>query len=223
MHKFYYTYKITLLKGSLAGHYYYGQHRTNNINDGYAGSGRKIKDYYKKYGKIEHQTYIKEIISFYNDEDELNQAEKDLIGDKYKNDELCLNLCEGGGSSSGYKLTEEQKKKLSDSHKGLHHSEETKRKISENNYTKLNGHSIETRKKLSDARKGIVFSEEHKQKLRNRIISEESRKKMSESAKRRGISEKTREKISASLKGHTGFNKGKHRKYLDDGSFIMVI
>lgn len=37
MNKFYYTYKITLLKGSLAGHYYYGQHRTSNLNDGYAG------------------------------------------------------------------------------------------------------------------------------------------------------------------------------------------
>lgn len=197
MHKFYYTYKITPLKGSLAGHYYYGQHRTNNLNDGYAGSGKKIKDYYKKYGKIEHQTYIKEFIAFYNNEDELNQAEKDLIDDIYDTDELCLNLCKGGGTSSGYKLTEEQKKKLSNSHKGLHHSEETKQKISENSYTKLNGHSIETRLKISNSRKGIVFSEEHKQKLKNRIISEETRKKMSESAKKRGISEKTRERISA--------------------------
>lgn len=33
MHKFYYTYNITILKGSIAGHYYYGQHRTNNLND----------------------------------------------------------------------------------------------------------------------------------------------------------------------------------------------
>lgn len=65
-HKYIYTYKITCLKGSLAGHYYFDQHRTNNINDGYIGSGRIIGDYYKKYGKIEHQTYIKEIIAFYN-------------------------------------------------------------------------------------------------------------------------------------------------------------
>ena len=60
---FRYTYKITLLNGSLAGHYYFGQHSTDDLNDGYAGSGRLVTDYYKKYGKIEHQTYIKEIIA----------------------------------------------------------------------------------------------------------------------------------------------------------------
>jgi len=96
MHKFYYTYKITLLKGSLAGHYYLGRHSTNNLNDGYAGSGRKITDYFKKYPKIEHQTYIKEIIAFYDNDEELNEAEKQLIGDKFLNDDLCLNLCAGG-------------------------------------------------------------------------------------------------------------------------------
>lgn len=116
MNKFYYTYKITLLKGSLAGYYYYGQHKTNNLNDGYAGSGRKIKDYYKKYGKIEHQTYIKEIISFYNDEDELNQAEKDLIADRYETDELCLNM-KGGGIQP--KFNSEIKKKTSKEKYGM--------------------------------------------------------------------------------------------------------
>lgn len=80
MNKFYYTYKITLLNGSLAGHYYYGKHITDDLEDGYAGSGKIVKSYYKKYGKIEHQTYIKEIIAFYNNDEELNKAEKDLIG-----------------------------------------------------------------------------------------------------------------------------------------------
>lgn len=96
MHNFYYTYKITLLKGSLAGHYYYGRHKTNNLNDGYAGSGKLVSDYYDKYGKIEHQTYIKEIIAFYTDDEELNIGEKEIIGDKYNTDPLCMNLCEGG-------------------------------------------------------------------------------------------------------------------------------
>lgn len=92
--KFYYTYKITLLKGTLAGKYYYGQHTTSNLNDGYAGSGRVLKDYYKKYGKIEGITYVKQILAFYNNLDELNRAEVELIGDKYENDAICLNLKE---------------------------------------------------------------------------------------------------------------------------------
>lgn len=116
MHKFYYTYKITLLKGSLAGHYYYGQHRTNNLNDGYAGSGKVIKDYFKKYDKIEHQTYIKEIISFYNSLEELNKAEFELIGDKYNTDPLCLNL-KAGGNQIWY--SKELLDKLSENHKDV--------------------------------------------------------------------------------------------------------
>ena len=32
-YKYFYTYKITLLKGSLAGKYYYGQHKTNRLNE----------------------------------------------------------------------------------------------------------------------------------------------------------------------------------------------
>lgn len=153
---FRYTYKITLLNGSFAGHYYLGQHSTDNLNDGYAGSGRLVNDYYKKYGKIEHQTYIKEIIAFYNSGEELNQAEFDLIGDKYETDELCLNLRAGGNNAlkrdyydilskkfkgrknywnidtnkdpkhiekcrqatTGKKRTEEQRKHISDGHKG---------------------------------------------------------------------------------------------------------
>lgn len=111
MHKFYYTYKITLLKGSLAGHYYYGQHRTNNLDDGYCGSGRIIKDYFKCYDKIEHQTYIKEILAFYDNLDDLNKAEFELIGNKYEDDELCLNIRPGGGVMNGYNLPNETKKK----------------------------------------------------------------------------------------------------------------
>lgn len=183
MNKFYYTYKITLLKGSLAGHYYYGQHRTDNLNDGYAGSGRKIKNYYKKYGKIEHQTYIKEIISFYNNENELNQAEKDLIGDKYKTDELCLNLIPGGtgkGRNKGYKHSIETRQKMSISQKGKHLSKETKEKLSKSRIGKFSG----TR-------------------------SEETRKKMSEAAKnRKPVSEETKKKISEAKKGHIPWNKG---------------
>ena len=79
--RYFYTYKITLLKGSLAGKYYYGQHITYNLNDGYCGSGTIIKSYYKKYRAIENITYVKEILKFYNDEKELDIAEKILIGD----------------------------------------------------------------------------------------------------------------------------------------------
>lgn len=58
---------------------------------------------------------------------------------------------------------------------GKHHSEETKRKISE----RAKNISDETRRKMSEARKGKPAHNKGKK------MSEEARRKMSESAKRR--------------------------------------
>ena len=172
MHKFYYTYKITLLKGSLAGHYYYGRHKTNNLNDGYAGSGTKLQAYYKKYDSIEGITYVKSILQFYESDEELNTAEKLLIGDKYNTDPLCINLCAGG---SWGELSDESKHKITVALTGKHPNEETRKRISAGGKGNKNalGHraSAEARKKFSDSHKGnknhlgCKHSEEAKQKM----------------------------------------------------------
>ena len=133
---YYYTYKITCLKGSLKDHYYFGQHHTDDMDDGYCGSGAIIRKYYKKYGAIENVTYTKDIIDFYSNATELNDAEYELIGDNYKNDPMCLNITHGD-----YKVwTEEARKNASESaklrtdrkawNKGKHHTKEAKQKIS---------------------------------------------------------------------------------------------
>lgn len=189
MKMFYYTYKITLLKGSLAGHYYYGQHRTTKLTDNYAGSGRIVKNYFKHYDKIEGITYVKEIIHFYNDEDELNIAEKVLIGDKYETDKLCLNLLPGGTNI----CRGGNKKGKTSNRKGVHLSEETKEKIRQANLGKKL--SEETKRKCSEANK-------------NKVFSEETRKKISEALKGHKVSDEKRKKLSKNCVG----NKGMHWK-----------
>lgn len=198
MHKYYYTYKITLLKGSLAGHYYYGQHRTNNLNDDYCGSGIIIKKYFKQYDKIEGVTYVKEILKFYNDLDELNLAESELVGDKWCTDKLCLNLRAGGGQKG---LSEESRQKIVNALIGRSVSAETRQKLRDSHIGKPSPNkgkttSEETRQKLRDALKG-----------KTHIVSEESKMKMSKARKGIVFSEKHIE----ALKGHHS-NKGKHWK-----------
>lgn len=65
------------------------------------------------------------------------------------------------------KETDERIKKFSESKKGKTHSEETKRKISENNakYWLGKKRSKETIKKMSEANKGKILSEETKRKM----------------------------------------------------------
>lgn len=128
MNKYYYTYKITLLKGSLAGKYYYGQHITSKLNDHYAGSGSILKDYYKKYRATEGVTYTKEILKFYNDQDELNEAEEILIGDLWETDPNCLNKKPGGNRPPIASFPGELNPFY-----GKHHTEKTKAILREKN------------------------------------------------------------------------------------------
>lgn len=199
---YYYTYKITCLKGSLKDHYYFGQHTTTNLNDGYCGSGIKLQNYYKKYGAEENVTYTKEIIKFYTTPEELNQAEYELIGDKYDSDNMCLNLRAGGDM---YGMSDSTKRKISDKLKGNVVSEETRHKLSVSNKGKKRTET--TKKRISNSRKGIQFSEEHKNKLSNaskgrpnsmkgKHHSEVSKQHMSDGHLGKHHSENTKNKLS---------------------------
>ena len=184
--KIHYIYKITLLCGSLSGKYYYGKHTTSNQKDGYTGSGRIVKDYYKKYGRKKNVTYIKEIVE-YNSTMEINaEREKIIIGDLWKTDPDCLNCCEGGVSgvscipvwNKGLKgcFSEETIKKMSDAKKG------------KTPWMKGKKHTEESLMKMREAQK-------------NKVISQETREKLSKAGIGRVVSEKTREKLR---KAHTG-------------------
>lgn len=151
---FYYTYKITCLCEPYKNHYYLGQRSCQTLPDKrYAGSGINIINYFENYGKVEGLTYTKEIINFYNNADELNKAEFELIGDKYKTDKFCMNLCEGGQCPRGHKLTDEQKKRISEATKEAMNRPEVKAKLNK------------------PGCKGHKHSEEFKERQRKRMLA----------------------------------------------------
>jgi hypothetical protein len=86
---------------------------------------------------------------------------------------------------NGGQVSEETKRKLSESQKGKPKSEETKRKMSEAAKGKVI--SEEQKRKLSETNKGKPKSSEMKRKLseahKGKTHSEETKRKMSESAK----------------------------------------
>lgn len=70
---YYGLYKTTNL---LNGKMYIGKHVTTNIDDGYLGSGTWLRRAVKKHGA---ESFRKEWLGFYEDEDELNYMERVFV------------------------------------------------------------------------------------------------------------------------------------------------
>lgn len=88
--KYHYFYKIT---NTINNHFYYGIHSTNDLNDGYMGSGSRLKIAIKKYG-IEN--FNKEIIKFFNNREELAKYEAEIVTESLVHDPNCYNMIVGG-------------------------------------------------------------------------------------------------------------------------------
>jgi len=136
------------------GRRYIGQHKNNaETNDRYLGSGKYIKQAFKKYGK---KNFSKEILCWANTKEELDRLELEaIIQYDAVNDPSFYNVAEGAYS---HLQTDETKEKISKTLTGLKRSEETKQKMSE--CKKRENLSDETREKLSIAAKNRVYSEE---------------------------------------------------------------
>jgi hypothetical protein len=100
--KYHYIYRITCLKNN---RYYIGMHSTDNLDDGYMGGGKRIKNSVKKHGKDSHR---KEILEFFENRDLLRNREIELVNEELLNDPMCMNLQPGGG---GGFINEEHRKK----------------------------------------------------------------------------------------------------------------
>lgn len=88
--KYNYFYKITNIKN---GFYYYGIHSTDNLDDGYMGSGRRLKRAVKIFGK---ENFVKEILRFFDSREEASAYEEDTVNESCVNDTSCYNLKRGG-------------------------------------------------------------------------------------------------------------------------------
>jgi len=115
--------------------------------------------------------------------------------------------------------SEESKKKMSEVHKGHLYSEESKRKMSKSQKGKI--FSEDTRKKLSEWQKGEPKSDEHKKKIseakKGIFPSEVTRRKLSEAQKGNKNSlgfhhsEDTRKKMSKSHNGKCHSEEAKRK------------
>lgn len=106
----YILYKTT---NKVNGKYYIGIHRTDNIDDGYMGSGKLLRAAIKKYG-IEN--FEREIIKYCNSLEELVDEERSIVNEQFVLDKSTYNMELGG--AGGKIWNQEMRSRMSDSKKG---------------------------------------------------------------------------------------------------------
>lgn len=181
------------------------ERKKQHINNAY--SKKNGPYFHKAIKKYSPENFEWKILYTSNSENVLNDLERACIN-KYDSYNSGYNLTKGGDGVSGWHHSEETKKKISEAGMGKHPSEETRRKIGDKHKGKIV--SKETREKLSKAVKGEKnhnygkkFSKEHCQKISNALSGE------NHPLYGKHPSEETRRKLSESRRGEKNHNYGK--------------
>jgi len=87
---FYTIYKTT---NNITKEIYIGQHMTNNPNDSYYGSGRRVLESIKKYGK---SNFTKEVLFIFDNKEDMNNKEIELVNKTFLLNPVVLNTKLGG-------------------------------------------------------------------------------------------------------------------------------
>lgn len=156
---YHFTYKVN----HKSGKYYVGRHSTNNLNDGYLGSGKWVRTIKDK------DTLTREIIDFYDTFDELLEAENKLIAENIDN-ELNMNF---NNNSIGFAFGDLHPNKDPENNPmyGKKHTNESRQKMIQNRKTshsknfKGKNHSDEWKQMMSSLHKGKNVSDETRKKI----------------------------------------------------------
>ena len=103
--KYHYIYKTTNL---INGKYYIETHSTNNLEDGYLGSGKRLWYSINYHGKDNH---TKEVLEFCENREQLKKREEEIVNEQLLTEDLCMNLMVGG---QGGLVNDEHKRKLTE-------------------------------------------------------------------------------------------------------------
>lgn len=154
--QYYYLYKITNL---INNKIYIGIRSTNNLNDGYFGSGVTLRKAIKKYGR---ENFNKEILEWFDWRCEAINREEQIVNLDFVKRSDTYNMTiggQGGPTNLGRLWNAETKIKNKNSHIGKLASEETKLKMSENhknnNSLFIVRHSDKTKLALSKHQKEL--------------------------------------------------------------------
>jgi len=200
--KYYTVYKVT---NKINNMIYVGFHSTDDLDDGYLGSGKYLKRAVEKYGP---ESFIKEYIEIFDNKIDAELLEKSIVNKEFVDRDDTYNLSIGGnvcilyGENNGFY--------------GKHHTKETLNKIQETRGTY--NHTDDTKAILSNKSKAFWDDGDNKKKMSEtrmgRVVSEETKKKMSEIMTGRKMSDETKKKLSdGKIEMFKNFTKEEHDEW----------
>lgn len=159
--KFHYVYRIDRFDGK----FYIGLHSTDNMDDGYFGSGTRLSNSLRYHGKDKHS---KTILEQFASREEAAAHEKFLITDEMRAGTMCLNLAPGGGggfkdeahfakcSAAAVEATKRRHKERGQPQACIDALERGRKPISRENSCDWNGrnHKQETKAQMSVSHQG---------------------------------------------------------------------
>jgi NUMOD3 motif len=198
---FYTIYKIT---NKVNGKEYTGKHQTNELNDGYMGSGKNIRRAINKHG-IEN--FTKEILHIFDSEEEMNTKEAELVTEEYCTRKDTYNICSGGQGGFGFINKEiwTEEKRLEHNRKYTKFGDLVWRK--ENSGSKKGG--LANRERLISFNKSFKGDTKRTEHLQTQEVNEKRKRTYQERGHQKGEknsqfgkprSEETKRKISETLK-----------------------
>lgn len=157
-------------------------HSTDDLDDGYIGSGKRLWYSINYHGKENH---TKEILEYCDTREELKNREREIVNEQLLEEDLCMNLIVGGEGGRGFTSDEQREnaKKSNAKQKILRETdpewvENVRKKRSEGHkktyddgrrektyFYDWNGknHSDESKSKMSEAKKGKVSGKANSQ------------------------------------------------------------
>jgi hypothetical protein len=200
--KYHFIYKTTNI---LSGKYYIGMHSTDDLDDGYLGSGRRLRYSINKYGKENHKL---EIMEFVSSREELKEREKEIVNLNEIAKEECMNLVVGGqggfsieSTKKGREITDDiLRKKYGDNFRSIISTKYHNKLRNDPDLMKEHGKKIKNGQDKSGFNRMTFLGKKHTEETKINIGEKSSKHQKGEGNSQYGTCWITKESINKKIK-----------------------